>query len=206
MSFVANTAFEARITNNRRDDLAHVAGKYYVSTTPTDASAGLLCVRYAQAPNEGFDNPSGTRVYNENTWIFNKATSATTADTPVFAVDPYDTQLITAPNGNSYYVGTETLGLGIPAGRYGNFTRINFDNESVYRFGIGNLASAISTNTFFTISDDGLLTPTASAPTDDGAIYFELRGTGTFVKGASAAFTYYDVVARKVSIYVAPGG
>lgn len=198
MAYIANTAFEARITNNAQDQLAHIAGKYQYSSTDADCSAGFLCVRSALAPNEGFDNPTGTRVYNENTWIMEAATDAATADSVVYACDTYDTQLVTAPGGQNYYVGTETLGLGVPAGRYGNFTRIDFDNQSVYRFGIGNLASAISTNTFFTI-DDGLLVPAASAPTTTGAIYFKLMGTGSFVKGNSAAFTYYDAMACKVS-------
>lgn len=198
MAYIANTAFEARITNNRREDLSHVAGLFEDSSSPADCSAGLLCVRSTKAPAEGFDNPSGTRVYNENTWIFNAAADTATVDDVIYACDPYDTQLITAPNGNSYFIGTETLGLGIPAGRYGNFTRIDFDNQSVYRFGSGNLSTAISTNTFFTI-DDGLLVPAASAPATAGAIYFKLVGTGTFVKGNSAAFTYYDAMACKVS-------
>ena len=41
MSFTANTAFEARITNNSRDNLSHIAGKYFVSTTPTGSAAGI---------------------------------------------------------------------------------------------------------------------------------------------------------------------
>ena len=204
MAYIANTAFEARITNGRNDILAHIAGKYQAGSPAADAdcSAGLLCVRESQAPNEGFDNPSGTRVYNENTWLMNAAASTVTADDVIYACDTYDTQLITAPGGQSYFVGTETLGLGVPAGRYGNFTRIDFDNQSVYRFGIGNLSTAISTNTYFTIAN-GLLVPAASAPTDTGAVYFKLRGTGSFVKGNGAAFTYYDVVACKVSTYTA---
>lgn len=198
MAFTANTAFEARITNNSRDNLSHIAGLYQASSANADCSAGFLCVRASLAPNEGFDNPSGTRVYNENTWIMNAATDAATADTGVYACDTYDNQLISAANGNNYFVGTETLGLGAPAGRYCNFTRINFDGESVYRFGIGNLSAALSTNTYFTI-DDGLLVPSASAPTTTGAIYFELRGTGNFVAGNRQSFQYVDVVACKVS-------
>ena len=163
MAYIANTAFEARITNNADDAMAHIAGKYQYSSADADCSAGLLCVRASQAPNVGFDNPSGTRVYNENTWIMNAAANTATVDDVIYACDPYDTQLVTAVGGQNYYVGRETLGLGVPAGRYGNFTRISFDGESVYRFGIGNLNAAISTNTFFTI-DDGQLAPAASAP------------------------------------------
>lgn len=199
MAYISNTAFEARITNNANDSLAHIAGLYQSSDVAADCSAGLLCVRASQAPNEGFDDTNGTRVYNENTWIMNAAADTATVDDVIYACDTYDTQLVTGFNGTTnYYVGTETLGLGVPAGRYGNFTRIDFDNQSVYRFGEGNLSAEISTNTYFTIAN-GLLVPAASAPATAGAVYFELRGTGSFVKGNSASFTYYDVVARKVS-------
>lgn len=193
MAFIANTAFEARITNNSRDNLSHVAGKYYVSTTPTDCSAGLLCTRDSLLANEGFSG-----VYNENTWKMVAATDAATVDDVIYACDTYDTQLLSAANGNNYFVGTETLGLGAPAGRYCNFTRINFDGESVYRFGVGNLSAALSTNQYFTIAN-GLLVPAASAPTGTGDVYFKLRGTGNFVEGNRQSFGYVDVVACKVS-------
>lgn len=193
MAFIASTAFEARITNNDRDNLANVAGLYQASSVNADCSAGLLCVRNGQVPVEGFSG-----LYNENTWYMNAATDAATVDDVIYACNTYDNQLISAPNGNAYFIGTATLGLGVPAGRYGNFTRINFDGQSVYRFGEGNLSAALSTNTFFTI-DDGLLVPAASAPATAGSIYFELRGTGKFVEGTSDSFGYVDVVACKVS-------
>ena len=197
MSFTAQTAFEARITNNENDRLANIAGKYFVSTTATDCDAGQLCTRDSLLDCEGF-----TGVKNENTWKMVAATSSATIDTPVYACNTYDNQLVSAPNGNAYFIGYETLGLGVPAGRYGNFTRINFDGESVYRFGAGNVTLNTSTDTFFVISS-GKLSSQAAAPTDDGAIYFELRGTGNFVEGTSLSFGYYDLVACKVSIYSA---
>lgn len=200
MAYIANTAFEARITNNSRDNLSHIAGLYQASSANADCSAGLLCVRDSLVPNEGFDNPTGTRVYNENTWYMTAAASTATIDDVIYACDTYDVQLLTGKRtGLNYFVGTETLGLGVPAGRYGNFTRINFDNESVYRFGVGNLNASISTNTYFTI-DDGQLAPAASAPATAGSIYFELRGTGNFVEGTQQSFGYVDVVACKVTV------
>lgn len=194
MSFTAQTAFEARITNNEFDRLANIAGKYYVSTTPTDCDAGQLCVRDSLLDCEGFSG-----VKNENTWKMVAATSSATADDVIYACNTYDNQLVAAPNGNAYFIGMETLGLGVPAGRYGNFTRINFDGESVYRFGAGNVTYT-ATHQYFTI-DAGKLVSSATAPTDDGSIYFTLRGTGNFVEGTSLSFGYYDVVACKVSIY-----
>lgn len=194
MSFISNTAFEARIVNDRFDDLANIAGKYYVSTTATDCSAGQLCTRDSLLDCEGF-----TSVKNENTWKMVKATNSTTADVPIYACDPHDWPLVASAKGNLYAVGHETLGLGIPAGRYGSFRRIHFDNVSVYRFGVGNLASTLSTNTYFTISADGLLTPGASAPVTSGTPYFKLQAKGAFTEGTTASFDYIDVVACAVA-------
>lgn len=193
MAFTANTAFEARIVNDRFDDLANIAGKYFVSTTATDCNAGQLCVCDSLLDCVGF-----TGVKNENTWKMVKATNSTTASTPIYACDPHDWPLI-GNNGKLWAVGTETLGLGIPAGRYGSFRRIHFDGVSVYRFGVGNLSASLSTNTYFTISSDGTLTPGASAPVTSGTPYFKLRDTGNFTEGTSASFGYIDVVACAVA-------
>jgi hypothetical protein len=192
MAFIDNTAFEPRITNNRFEDLCNVTGMYQASGANADCSAGLLVKRNGQLPCEGF-----TGVYNENAWYMNAAAATDTIDTVIYACNTYDTQLLS--NGsNEYFVGYRTLGLGVPAGRYGTFTRIDFDNQSVYRFGVGNLSAAAGDKTYFTIAN-GLLVPAASAPTTTGAIYFELRGTGNFVEGTTNSFGYVDVVACKVS-------
>jgi hypothetical protein len=190
MSFTANTAFEARVVNDRFDDLANIPGKFYVSTTPTDCSAGQLCIRDSLLACEGFAN-----VKNENTWKMVTATNSTTANTPIYACDPHDWPLLAGKNGNLFAVGTETLGLGIPAGRYGSFRRVHFDNESIYRFGVGNLSATLSTNTFLTISSSGTLTPAASAPVTAGTPYFKVMGTGNFTEGTSASFGYVDAMA-----------
>lgn len=195
MAYIANTAFEPRIVNNRFEDLCNIAGLYQVESANADCSAGLLCVRNGQVPCEGF----GSSVYNENTWYMNAAASTATMDDVIYACNTYDTQLVSAPDGNNYFVGTRTLGLGAPAGRYCTFTRIDFDGQSVYRFGIGNLSAALGSNTYFTIAN-GLLVPAAAAPTAAGSIYFELRGTGNFTEGTTASFQYVDVVAKRISV------
>jgi len=123
------------------------------------------------------------------------ATSSADANAVIYACNTYETKLL-SDGRNSWFVGHETLGLGVPAGRYGNFTRINFDGESVYRFGAGNVTYT-ATHQYFTI-DAGKLVSTGTEPTTAGAIYFTLRGTGNFVEGMSASFGYYDVVACKV--------
>lgn len=193
MAYIAETAFEARIVNDRFDDLANIAGLYQASDAAADCSAGLLCVRGEQTPCEGFEN-----ILNENAWYFSAAGADANIDVPVYACDPHDWPLI--GNGrNLWAVGTETLGLGIPSGRYGSFRRIHFDNVSVYRFGVGNLSAALGENTYFTIAD-GLLVPAAAAPTAAGSIYFQLRGQGNFTEGSTSSFGYIDVVACRVSV------
>ena len=194
MAFIEKTAFEARITNNDRENLSHIAGLYQASDAAADCSAGLLCVRAEQAPCEGF-----TGVKNENTWIMNAATSTNTMDDVIYACDTYDVQLLPGKGGNLYAIGTETLGLGVPAGRYGNFTRIDFDGQSVYRFGEGNVTMNNGEDKFFTI-DNGVLKSVTVKPNTAGAIYFELRGTGKFTEGAGQSFGYFDLAACRVSV------
>lgn len=199
MAYIANTAFEPRITNGRFDDLINIAGLYQESGADAVASAGLLCKRTGRLGNEGYDNPDGTRVYNENSWIMGVAGNSDNADEVIYACNTYDVQYVEAPDGNLYAVGGRTLGLPSISGRPCAFTRIDFDGQSVYRFGVGNLSAQLGNNTYFTIAN-GLLVPAASAPATAGAIYFELRGTGNFVEGNGASFGYVDVVAKKVTV------
>ena len=194
MSYIAKTAFEARITNNEFNELCNITGRYQASSADADCSAGLLCVQAEQLPCAGF-----TGIKNENAWYMNAAGAAANVDTPVYAANTYEVQRLAGKNGQLYAIGTETLGLGIPAGRDGTFTEIVFDGKHVYRFGEGNLSTTIGEKTFFTIAN-GLLVPAAAAPTQAGAIYFKLRGSGKFTEGATASFGYYDVVACKVSV------
>ena len=190
--FTEKTAFEARVTNNFRDDLINVTGRYQASSADADCDAGRLVIRNGQLPCEGF-----TGVKNENAWYMNDATSTTNAGEVVYAANTYEVQMLQGKHGNMYAVGTETLGLGIPAGRDGTFTKIVFDGDHAYRFGIGNVNAEISTNTFFTI-DAGKLKPVAAAPTANGALYFKLLDTGKFTEGTTASFEYVDVQACKV--------
>lgn len=195
MAFIENTAFEARLTNNALDTLANVAGKFGTLAgtvfTPADCSAGLLCVAGGKLPCEGFPG-----VMNENSYQMVAATADANANSIIYACDTHENQLI-GNGSNNYFMGTQTLGLGVPAGRYGNFCQIKFDNRSIYRFGLGNANAEVSTNGFFTIAA-GQLAPTATAPTTAGAVYFELVGTGNFVEGVSKSFGYIDVKAHVV--------
>lgn len=190
MAYIAKTAFEARITNGRFEDLANIAGRYQEDSADAICSAGMLCVRNGQTDCEGFAN-----VKNENTWYMNAAASTVGAGDVIYACNTHDVNLLIDPIfGGQYAVGTNTLGLPAPAGRECTFTRIDFDGESVYRFGEGNVSGTVGSNTFFTI-DDGLLVPAASAP--QSGLYFSLRGTGKFIEGTTASFGYLDLCAEK---------
>lgn len=189
MAFVEKTAFEARLTNNENDVLANVAGLYKEDGVAADCSAGLLCARGFRVPAEGFSG-----IYNENTREM--VASAAGEEAVIYACDTHEAQLLTAPNGNAYFIGTETLGLGVPAGRIGNFCRINFDGQSIYRFGEGNISGTVLTSTKYFSIYNGLLKVEASKP--DGK-YFTLEATGNFTTGNIAGFKYYDVIGYEAS-------
>lgn len=186
MAFLASTAFEARVTNNQFDALCNITGKYQSASADADCSAGLLCVRGENLPCEGF----GSEVFNENAFYMEAAASDVTANTPIYACNTYEAKML-----GDYFIGTETLGLGTPAGRYGNFTRIYFDGASKYRFGIGNVNGTLSDGYVYLTIEDGLMTPASSAP-DAGTPYFLLKGTGNFTEGVSDSFGFVDVEAH----------
>lgn len=185
MAFIEKTAFQARITNNVHEDLANIAGLYQEDGANADCSAGLLVVRGAQTPCEGF-----TGIYNENT--FYMTASAAGEESVIYACDTHEAQLLQGKAG-AYFIGTETLGLGTPAGREGNFCRIDFDGQSVYRFGEGNISGTILDSTQFFSIYNGLLKVEASQP--QSGKFFQLRGQGYFTEGTTASFKYIDVVA-----------
>ena len=212
MAFTANTAFEIKVSNHEFDSTANITGEFgsWASDTlfeAADCSAGWLCVKSKLTQNEGY--PSGTM--NGNTWrmvVANTVQNPVTLSTPVYACNPHNVQEIVAPDGNVYKIGANTLGIGIPSGERDTFTRIDFlSGDRHYRFGVGNLTTALSTNKYLTLgtsTNAGKLVPAASAPTDNGAVYFEVLGTGTFTQGAYAGFGYVDVEAH--AVIVAPAG
>lgn len=192
MAYISSTAFEARVTNGEFDALANITGLYQQSSAAADCSAGLLCVRGDNLPCEGF----GSTVFNENAFYMTAAAGTETATTPIYACNTYEAQLLNGKGDNKYFIGTETLGLGVPAGRYGTFTRIAFDGVSKYRFGEGNFAAPISDAGFAVLSANGLLASAASAPSVAGTPYFVVKGTGAFTEGTSASFGYVDLEAH----------
>lgn len=197
MANINESAFEVRVSNHEFDSVANITGLYQNSSDAEEiCAAGFLCVRDALAQNVGY--PSG--VLNGNTWIMNAASSEVNASIPVYACNTFNVNELTdATTGEVYKVNGNTLGLAIPAGKFGTFTKIDFSGDRIYRFGVGNAggSTAIGSNTFFTINN-GMLVPASAAPTNNGDVYFELVGSGTFTQGAWAAFGYIDLQAKHV--------
>lgn len=195
MAMIQNTAFELKVSNHEFDSVANITGVYHNASDEGEiCPAGFLCVRDELLQSDGY--PVG--VLNGNTWVMNAATADVNAATPVYACNTFGVNEMTdMTTGEVYKVNANTLGLAIPANHRGTYTRIDFSGDRIYRFGIGNANAEVGENKYFTIAD-GLLVPAAAAPADNGAVYFELLGTGVFTQGAWAAFGYIDVQAKHV--------
>ena len=197
MASIAKTMFSARVTNAVHDDLANITGLFHNGSGQEEAcAAGFLCTRSALLDSEAYAD-----VKNENAWIMVGATSAANVGTGVYACNSYNVnQIADSVHGNVYKIGRSTLGLEVPAGERGTFTKIDFaSGDKIYRFGECNIEGTIGANTFFTI-DAGLLKPAAAAPETAGAIYFELIQTGSAIEGTYAAYGYVDVMAKYVAV------
>ena len=197
MASIAKTMFSARVTNAVHDDIANITGLFNNASAAEEAcAAGFLCTRSALLDSEAYSG-----VKNENAWIMVGATSDANVGTGVYACNSYNVnQIADAVHGNVYKIGQSTLGLEVPAGERGTFTKIDFaSGDKIYRFGEGNIDGEIGDKTYFTI-DDGLLVPASAAPATAGAIYFELIQTGTAIEGTYAAFDYVDVMAKYVAV------
>lgn len=193
MAYIANTAFEVRVSNHEFDSVANITGKFQ-NSTPADeiCSAGFLCKRVSLIDNEGYSG-----IKNGNTWIM----QAGEATDILYAANPHNVNEITDPvSGQVYKVNRNTLGLLIPAGVEDTFTLIRADGTHVYRFGVGNLTTTLGANGYLTCGETtnkGKLVPAAAAPDAGSGIYFQVLGTGTFTEGAYAGFGYVDALALK---------
>ena len=194
MGAITNSAFELRVSNHMFDTTKNITGKYQEGSPAADAvcAAGFLVVPGDKLPNEGY-----TSIYNENAYIMGAAATAT--DAAIYACNTFNVQELTDAFGNAYKVGHNVLGLAVPAGQRGTYTRL--DEGDICRLGIGNFTTAISTNTYGTLgtsTNAGKIVPAASAPATTGAIYFTIEGSGKFTQGAYAGFDYVDVKVHRV--------
>ena len=192
MAAIANTAAELRVSNHVWEKEKNVTGLFQTSGADDICAAGFLVKRGALLPNEGY-----TGIKNENAWYMNAATADDATD-EIYFCNTFGVQELADAQGNTYKIGRDTLGLAIPAGQRGTYTRVDgIQSHDIIRFGAGNFSSTPTVGQFATIAN-GLLAPAASAPTTAGTLYFEVLSTGVFTVGAYAGPTYYEVRAKRV--------
>ena len=200
MALIDKSAFELRVSNHLFDTTKNITGKFQNSTPADEAcAAGFLVVPGDRLQNEGY----GSSIKNENAYLMGAAADAT-ADF-LYACNTFNVQELVDGFGNAYKVGTNTLGLPIPSGYRGTYTRL--DEGDICRFGIGNFTTAISTNGYGTLgtsTNAGKIVPAASAPTATGTWYFTIEGSGKFTQGAYAGFDYVDV--KVLRVHTVPAG
>ena len=185
MSFIASTAFQIRRSNDRYDDLQHRTGLYGswsgTSFITDDASAGLLCNIDAGIPEGG-----------------NYMIVASDGTKKLYAANTTDIQRLT--NGvNTWAVGVETLGLGIPAGEKNCFTELKLGET--YAFGPGNFDTIVTTTDKYATVSGGLLVGTSVEPSAADGYFFELdteMGIDAFVEANYNAYSRYNLVLRKI--------
>lgn len=194
MAAITNSAFELRVSNHMFDTTKNIAGKFQ-NSTPADeiCAAGFLVVPGDRLQNEGY----ASTVKNENAYLMSAAGDATAE--ALYACNTFNVQELSGPFGTVYKVGSNILGLAVPAGERATYTRL--DEGDICRFGIGNFTTAISTNGYGTLgtsTNAGKIVPAASAPTTTGAWYFTIEGSGKFTQGAYAGFDFVDVKVHRV--------
>lgn len=97
---------KSRFRSNEFDSTANITGIYQASSQNEACSAGFLCVREAQTPNEGY-----TGINNTNTWTMNAATAAANQMEPIYACNTFGVNELADPvTGAVYKAGTNTLG------------------------------------------------------------------------------------------------
>lgn len=201
MAFVANTAFEVKVTNASRNGTQNVAGKFGTgagtSFVAQDCSAGWLCVRNALIPNQGYesvvDTSGNPRILNGNTWYFNQATGGTvegrTGDhTGIFASNTYDVNKVGSGD-LQYNLGVNTLGLGVPAGNRSDFTELIVGEQ--YKWGAGNFSALPQTGEIYATIVNGQWTPTSTLPAGGTGVYGKILRTEPFNEATTFFGTGY---------------
>lgn len=188
MAYIANSAFEERVVN-KGDWTLRVPGMYDNSGAE-DCSAGFVCAKNGLLDNKGYENYTATFT-NLNAWQMIKSTAG--AEDEIYICNPYNTQEIADFDGNVYRVGVDTLGIPVPAGVMGTFTKAEVG--SIYSFGAGNFSAAPTTTNKYCAVANGLLVPDDEAPASGW--YFELIEIGNFAKGRYLGGAKYTLVAKK---------
>lgn len=186
MAYIANTAFEERVVN-KGDWTLRVPGKFNVSA-PAVCSAGFIVTKNGLLANEGYPTTAG--INNLNAW--DMIASVAGAEDELYICNPYNVATLTDIDGNDYRIGYGTLGLALPSGEMGTFTKV--EKEAIYSFGAGNFTAAPTAENKFCAVANGLMTPDDAAP--ESGWYFELIEIGNFTEGRYLGGAKYTVIAK----------
>lgn len=182
---ISTYAFQPRRWNNRFDDLQTVTGLYgsWSGSTFVSASceAGFLCNK-----DEGI--PAG------GAYMLAASDGAKT----LYACNPCDVERLSDAS-NTWAVGAETLGLGLPLGKKGPFTEIK--EGETYAFGPSNFATLVTASDKFATVSGGQLVGASELDSSFAGWYFELdaeMGIDAFIEGNWNAFSRYNLVAHHI--------
>lgn len=182
---ISTYAFQPRRWNARYDDLQTVTGLYgsWSGSTfvPASCEAGFLCNKDAGIPAGG--------AY---------MVAASDGSAKLYACNPTDVERLSDAN-NTWAVGVETLGLGLPINKKGPFTEIK--EGETYAFAPSNFATLVTASDKFATVSDGLLVGASELDASFTGWYFELdaeMGIDAFVEGNYNAFSRYNLVAKHV--------
>ena len=192
MAYIANTAFEVKVSNSIYDGIQNVAGKFGsfsgATFTPDVCSAGFMCTQNSLVPNQGYERLT-TPILNGNTWFFEAAATGIVAGmtgsrTGIYAANTYNVNQVVSANGDlKYNLGVNTLGLAIPADEFGDFTELMVGE--MYTWGVGNFASVPPVGQYVEIANGLFTASSATAPTTAGTVYGQVLRTEPFNEGAS---------------------
>ena len=182
---ISNYAFQPRRWNNRFDDLQTVTGLFgsWSGSTFIEASceAGFLC-------NKGDGIPAGGAYM----------VTASDGSAKLYACNPTDVERL-SDGTNTWAVGAETLGLGLPLGKKGPFTEIKVGET--YAFAPSNFSTLVTASDKFATVSGGLLVGASALDSSFTGWYFELdeeMGIDAFVEGNGNAFDRYNLVAKHI--------
>ena len=182
---ISTYAFQPRRWNNRFDDLQTVTGLYgsFSGSTFTAASceAGFLC-------NKGDGIPAGGAYM----------VAASDGSAKLYACNPCDVERLSDAT-NTWAVGAETLGLGLPADKKGPFTEIK--EGETYAFAPSNFSTLVTASDKYATGSDGLLVGASELDSSFAGWYFELDtelGIDAFIEGNYNAFSRYNLVAKHI--------
>ena len=188
MAYIANTAFEERVVN-KGDWTLRVPGLYDNSGAEI-CSAGFVVAKNGLIDNRGYETYTAS-FKNLNTWQMIKSSAG--AEDEIYICNPYNVNELTDMDGNVYRIGMNTLGIPVPAGEIGTFTKA--EEGGIYSFGAGNFSTAPTAANKYCAVANGLLVPDDEVPASGW--YFELIDIGNFTKGRYLGGAKYTLVAKK---------